>query len=167
MQLCSPLVFALLIAIAFACIFVWNYPSYYILAIGIEPTGMPIGEFYQARTVFDLPPSIQELLNYQYPLAALLALASFGLVYFWLSMETDDRWIIAICCSIAIASIVWLLPVLLLFPIALGLLVWSLLLYKASNYQLLVPYCYCLTISALTAIVVLFYITDAFAVSTG
>ena len=165
MRILNPLVLASLLAIAVAGIFVWYYPSS-ILELGVEPTGTPLREVYQTQTVTGLPPSIQKLMNYQYPLAILMALSTFGAIYFGLSIETEEKWLIAIGCFAPILGILWFFSVLFSILIAIGGLIWLIVLCLKSNHRLLIPYFYCFVLNTISTIAIFLHINDIFAAIT-
>ncbi|MDX2241297.1 MAG: hypothetical protein NW224_11485 [Leptolyngbyaceae cyanobacterium bins.302] len=164
--LSKSLILAFASAIVATSIFlIWYYPNF-VLDIGVEPTGKPLREVYQAQTVADLPDSIQTIMGYQYPLAILLALSIFGAVYFWQKTETLDRLVLVTSCLLPIVSIFWLVPILLAIPVVIGLLIWLIVPQHQTNRQLFFFYCYCFTSNTVSIVVVFLWINDIFAVST-
>jgi hypothetical protein len=160
MRISNPLILGSIAAIAVAIVFVLLYP-HYILSLGLAPTGISLQDFYKAKTILDLPPSIQELMKYQYPLAILFASASFGAVYFGLADATFCHWLIIISCLQPIVSFVFF-PVLLLSPLIWLALIIGSIWHGRSHRQLLIPYIYCLATNSICAIVIWLHINDVF-----
>lgn len=159
----SPRVLAAIVAIATTIWFIWYYP-HYILSLGLASTGAPLREVYQAQTITDLPESIQALTNYQYALAVLFAIASFGAVYFGLSIDSIHAFILFVGCLIPIAAFIFFPLILLSAFVSLVLLIWLIWLYNKSNPQLLVPYLFCFAVNAIGTIALWFNLKDIFAI---
>jgi hypothetical protein len=161
MRISPLLLWSLIVAIAVASLFIWFYPSYILDHLNLAPTGITLREFYKAKTIFDLPPSIQELMKYQYPLAILLALGGFGAIYFGLESQTSNPCLIIITCLYPIATFV-IFPLIFLSPlISFGLLIWLFWRWK-STQQSLIPELYCFAIHSISAIVLWLHLQAVF-----
>ncbi|MFM7423668.1 MAG: hypothetical protein ACKO7W_01485 [Elainella sp.] len=97
------------------------------------------------------PPSFQRYIDFRYGIAALFALASFGAVYFGLTVRTRERW--AIGAGFLVPTIVsYLTPMgfFLLPLVILGILIRIGVVYQRKTWALFRPYCICLMFNCLT-----------------
>jgi hypothetical protein len=146
MRLPKLVYIALGVAIAIGIFILSIYPTY-ILELGLAPNGITLREFYQARSVNDLPVSIQKLMIYQYPFAILGAVAGFGTIYFTVSQAERSRWMSGLGCFLPIAIFIFF-PLLLIAPIFILFMAIRLIWYREKlNRSTLVSCLYSLILN--------------------
>ena len=169
MQISRQSATALLIAIVVAGLHFWFFPAF-ILSMGIEPTGTPLGEVYKTGTLTGLPGNMpQVIIKYQYLIALLLAFSAFGAVYFGLTLEADGKEFTAVTCAVPVVSnflLSFLLSIFLPILTMLALSFWFIALYRKSNRKRLFPCLYSLAVNLMAAIVLPLYIKDIFVLIT-
>lgn len=149
----SPLSTAILGAIAIAGLHLIAFPNFILDGLGIEPTGQSLRQAFQTQTIDHLG-----MAPYQYGVAALLAFATFGVIYFWQTLHTSGRWQIIASCAVPLISnllVLFYLPVFLPLLTAIGLLIWLIII--GPKDPLFFPGCYSLGVNVAAAILLYHY----------
>ncbi len=158
----SPILIALLGAIAIAGLHILAFPNFILDGLGIEPTGQSLRQALQIQTIDRLG-----VTHYQYGVAVLLAFATFGVIYFWQTLHAPGSWLIIGSCAVPLLSnllVLFYFPVFLPLLTAIGLLIWLLII--GSKDPLFVPGCYSLGVNVTAAILLYRYCDDLWQLMT-